>query len=960
MSLSNSLRLFVFVILALCTFVGNGVAQNVPADLQIVASAGGREPWSEVRTLRVSANGSATYSRFESAAFDADAVETKNFNLTPQQMAAIWQAIQDNDFFSLPMLQSHPAINGRTFASLSVRANGTTNIARTRNVAVAAFDNIMTAINDATPEDDLLYDTSESPVLEVKDPCALQTGIDAFAGYEVKLSENKLFSESDSDFNSTNSAGDGPVASHPGTMLGCEMSLNDAVDEGIAHLFSKGEYYGDAVAIRIDNSNNRSCNDLTLRMFLEFWGEDATTVQALKIQNSIQSYWNGYTTSDGKTLTVLVDVRVDPGSDVPPGTPGYHQIQLVDEKIRSHVYEIKEVNQGTGGGLWEVDMPDRVFAHEAGHLMGLHDRYYEYDKQPDGSWVREDGVRYTAEEFANLVQSKDPQPPRTLEEINQKLDSIDHGSLPWDGHETDLMGDTRHLDDRPVQGDIDDIAADPGLIVDVPAGSMLVNRSNHDQSLVVTKSDRVYAGPGETRQLNGIYAACMDYSASIPNAGQIFDVAPHLSQWNGVNGTQQILQILDYVNANDFHCEQFVIAQGAIWRITDNLDFASSFINMFMESAGVNVGDAFFDFPHIESPNQSTDDSGTLVPKELYVSRVSPHAILTTPGSGVNLGTEFLTPQAAGVENITTTGSWTFTKPAASSATLSSTQGNATAFFADVRGSYKASHTLQVSNAPGQAGSFNIKSNGGAVVAADDLTETFENGGLVSGPFVWKTFGDKQWVISAVEPHSGAFAAASPDLDLNQRSALAIDVILPQADKISFSYRVSFGLGDSLNFYVDGVLVGYFAGDKDWLNASFDLSAGQHTLVWEYARHDFFQIGHVKAWIDDVFFPTNANVVTAVEESDPQTLPTAFQLSQNYPNPFNPTTTISYSVPMAERVQLRVYDIMGREVALLVDEVKNPGTYRVAFDGKDLSSGIYFYQMQAGAFSQVRRLALVK
>jgi hypothetical protein len=63
---------------------------------------------------------------------------------------------------------------------------------------------------------------------------------------------------------------------------------------------------------------------------------------------------------------------------------------------------------------------------------------------------------------------------------------------------------------------------------------------------------------------------------------------------------------------------------------------------------------------------------------------------------------------------------------------------------------------------------------------------------------------------------------------------------------------------------------------------------------------------------------------------------------------------------MAERVQLRVYDIMGREVALLVDEVKNPGTYRVAFDGKDLSSGIYFYQMQAGAFSRVRRLALVK
>jgi len=81
-----------------------------------------------------------------------------------------------------------------------------------------------------------------------------------------------------------------------------------------------------------------------------------------------------------------------------------------------------------------------------------------------------------------------------------------------------------------------------------------------------------------------------------------------------------------------------------------------------------------------------------------------------------------------------------------------------------------------------------------------------------------------------------------------------------------------------------------------------------------------------------------------------------FALNQNYPNPFNPVTQIKYQVPTASKVTLKVYDILGREVATLVDQVRTAGVYSVSFNGSSLSSGVYFYRMTAGKFNQTKRL----
>ena len=85
-----------------------------------------------------------------------------------------------------------------------------------------------------------------------------------------------------------------------------------------------------------------------------------------------------------------------------------------------------------------------------------------------------------------------------------------------------------------------------------------------------------------------------------------------------------------------------------------------------------------------------------------------------------------------------------------------------------------------------------------------------------------------------------------------------------------------------------------------------------------------------------------------------------FYLSQNYPNPFNPMTNIQFEIPDLEKVTLKIYDILGREISTLINEEKKTGIYRIKFDGTDLPSGIYFYQLKAGMFTQTKKMILLK
>jgi len=86
----------------------------------------------------------------------------------------------------------------------------------------------------------------------------------------------------------------------------------------------------------------------------------------------------------------------------------------------------------------------------------------------------------------------------------------------------------------------------------------------------------------------------------------------------------------------------------------------------------------------------------------------------------------------------------------------------------------------------------------------------------------------------------------------------------------------------------------------------------------------------------------------------------SYSLFQNYPNPFNPNTEIRFRITDYSKVTVRVYDILGREVATLVNEMQRPGTYSVPFDGTKLASGVYVYRLTAGQFAQTRKMVLVR
>ncbi len=141
---------------------------------------------------------------------------------------------------------------------------------------------------------------------------------------------------------------------------------------------------------------------------------------------------------------------------------------------------------------------------------------------------------------------------------------------------------------------------------------------------------------------------------------------------------------------------------------------------------------------------------------------------------------------------------------------------------------------------------------------------------------------------------------------------------------------------------------------------------GNHPgTVWDEDSFPFVKSGTHHDSFFQPFVPTEAfpnpfAVITGKEVSVIETMPKEWALSQNYPNPFNPLTSISFALPEAGYVKLVVYDLLGREIVTLVNGNHEAGMHEVVFDVKNLASGIYIYQLQAGEFTAVRKMVLMK
>jgi len=100
--------------------------------------------------------------------------------------------------------------------------------------------------------------------------------------------------------------------------------------------------------------------------------------------------------------------------------------------------------------------------------------------------------------------------------------------------------------------------------------------------------------------------------------------------------------------------------------------------------------------------------------------------------------------------------------------------------------------------------------------------------------------------------------------------------------------------------------------------------------------------------------------VSFVEKEEIEEIPTDYTLSQNYPNPFNPLTIIKYSIPEIQFVTLKVFDVLGSEIAILINEEKPAGTYEVEWNANGLPSGVYFYQLKTEGYVETKKMILMR
>ncbi len=251
-----------------------------------------------------------------------------------------------------------------------------------------------------------------------------------------------------------------------------------------------------------------------------------------------------------------------------------------------------------------------------------------------------------------------------------------------------------------------------------------------------------------------------------------------------------------------------------------------------------------------------------------------------------------------------------------------------------------------------------------------------------NGAYIWLLFGESlsstNINISAMSSNDGGTTYTGP----------YVIAVNPDVQEYWFDIETNQDLGGfDLVYYSDSVQVGPSDNNTDKVCYHYIFSGIFFTSVLQISEHppfwspkDFkpnlielpYEPGAIDCgvlWVGfdgttpKVFWDRYMN--SPVDVKDEVTLPTQFLLNQNYPNPFNPSTVISYNIPIVGNVTLKVYDILGNEIVTLVDKYQQPGKYSVQFNvetlhATSLPSGVYFYRLTAGNFSETKKLIFMK
>ena len=146
---------------------------------------------------------------------------------------------------------------------------------------------------------------------------------------------------------------------------------------------------------------------------------------------------------------------------------------------------------------------------------------------------------------------------------------------------------------------------------------------------------------------------------------------------------------------------------------------------------------------------------------------------------------------------------------------------------------------------------------------------------------------------------------------------------------------------------------------EDFVSIGFVRGSGTTTELQNYSFTDTkLSVGNYSYRLKQVDFDGSFEYSNVVNVD--LTAPTVFSLEQNYPNPFNPSTVINYNIPQNSFVTLKVYDVIGNEVATLVNQTQSAGKYEVRFDASNLSNGVYMYSIKTDNFTSTKKMILMK
>lgn len=208
------------------------------------------------------------------------------------------------------------------------------------------------------------------------------------------------------------------------------------------------------------------------------------------------------------------------------------------------------------------------------------------------------------------------------------------------------------------------------------------------------------------------------------------------------------------------------------------------------------------------------------------------------------------------------------------------------------------------------------------------------------------------FVFVADRPGVGAGFVGLRGLSINNNVRDSIAGTWPDALKRSSANSTSSLYGFRLVNSPDSVnAIGRQAANYNTATFGFDLEALRTAADGPATPSGRRLVKAALDYVDQLLVSTGENT---------SLIPTVFELKQNYPNPFNPTTKISYSVPKAGIVSMKIFDMTGREIASLVNDIKAPGVYTVDFNGANFASGVYFYRLEAADFVDTKRMVLVK